>query len=529
MAAPNVPSAADTAGEEDWGPFGRPLFDDPSSRALSRVGVVDVGSNSVRMVVFDGAARSPAYFYNEKIMCGLGKGLVETGRLNPEGRIRALAALKRFSLLADGMGISPLTVVATAATREAADGPEFQADVLRETGLRLWVIDGDEEARLSAQGVLLGWPEAQGIVCDMGGNSMELARIGGGKVGARASTQLGPFRLLQIDGGADKRRAHVNQVLTEVQTRLKSTGERIYLVGGSWRVIARLDMERRNYPLTVLHEYSMTPKGLLDTLDWIAANDLSQLRARTGTSSERMELVPQACEVLRELIAIFKPSEIDISAYGIREGLLYEQMPERLRARDPLIEAARMSEMTSARVPGFGKKLFEFLQPLFKDASYDRLRLIKAACLLHDTTWRAHPDYRAEACFDNATRANLGGLDHPGRVFLGLALLHRYKNSHSGSRLEPLFRLLSDDEMQDAEVLGKAMRFGAMFSIADPAVAGVLNWQAKKRILELRLTPLGEGLFGEVAKSRFASLATALKAQPVVVTADADAVADADA
>ena len=518
MAAVTAPVAVDTAGDEDQGPFGRPLFDDPSTRALSRVGVVDVGSNSVRMVVFDGAARSPAYFYNEKVMCGLGKGLAETGRLNPDGRKRALAALKRFSLLADGMGISPLTVVATAATREASDGPEFQADVLRETGLKLWVIDGDEEARLSAQGVLLGWPEAQGIVCDMGGNSMELARIGGGKVGKRASTQLGPFRLLQVEGGADKRRAHIDRVLKDVQNDFKSTGERIYLVGGSWRVIARLDMERRNYPLTVLHEYRMTPKGLLDTLDWIAANDLSQLRARTGTSGERMELVPQACEVLREMIAIFKPSEIDISAYGIREGLLYEQMPERLRARDPLIEAARMSEMTTARVPGFGKKLFEFLLPLFRESSRERLRLIKAACLLHDTTWRAHPDYRAEACFDNATRANLGGLDHPGRVFLGLALLHRYKNSHSGSRLEPLFRLLSDDEMQEAEVLGKAMRFGAMFSIADPAVAGALDWQPKKRIIELTLTSLGQGLFGEVAQSRFASLATALKAQSVITT-----------
>ena len=518
MAAVTAPVAVDTAGDEDQGPFGRPLFDDPSTRALSRVGVVDVGSNSVRMVVFDGAARSPAYFYNEKVMCGLGKGLAETGRLNPDGRKRALAALKRFSLLADGMGISPLTVVATAATREASDGLEFQADVLRETGLKLWVIDGDEEARLSAQGVLLGWPEAQGIVCDMGGNSMELARIGGGKVGKRASTQLGPFRLLQVEGGADKRRAHIDRVLKDVQNDFKSTGERIYLVGGSWRVIARLDMERRNYPLTVLHEYRMTPKGLLDTLDWIAANDLSQLRARTGTSGERMELVPQACEVLREMIAIFKPSEIDISAYGIREGLLYEQMPERLRARDPLIEAARMSEMTTARVPGFGKKLFEFLLPLFRESSRERLRLIKAACLLHDTTWRAHPDYRAEACFDNATRANLGGLDHPGRVFLGLALLHRYKNSHSGSRLEPLFRLLSDDEMQEAEVLGKAMRFGAMFSIADPAVAGALDWQPKKRIIELTLTSLGQGLFGEVAQSRFASLATALKAQSVITT-----------
>lgn len=507
------------ADDDEDGPFGRPLFDDPSARALSRVGVVDVGSNSVRMVVFDGAARSPAYFYNEKIMCGLGKGLAETGRLNPQGRIRALAALKRFALLADGMGISPLTVVATAATREAEDGPEFQADVLRETGLRLWVIDGDEEARLSAQGVLLGWPDAKGIVCDIGGNSMELARIGNGRVGKRVSTPLGPFRLQQIKGDASVRKAHIAKVLKAAQADLHSEGERIYLVGGSWRVIARLDMERRNYPLTVLHEYRMTPRGLTDTLDWLAVADLAVLRGRTGTSSERMELVPLACEVLRELVQMLKPSEIDVSAYGIREGLLYEQMPERLRARDPLIEAARMSELTQSRIPGFGKKLFEFLEPLFSDAGKDRLRLIKTACLLHDTTWRAHPDYRAEACFDNATRANLGGLDHPGRVFLGLALLHRYKNSRAGSRLEPMFRLLTEDEVQEAEVLGKAMRFGAMFSVGNPAKAGALDWNAKKRLLTLTLTPDGEGLFGEVAQARFASLAQAMKAQTAVTKA----------
>lgn len=511
--------ATDAGSDDDWGPFGRPLFDDASARALSRVGVVDVGSNSVRMVVFDGAARSPAYFFNEKIMCGLGKGLHETGKLNPEGRKRALAALKRFALLAEGMGATPLTVVATAATREAEDGPDFQAEVLRETGLKLWVIDGDEEARLSAQGVLLGWPEAKGIVCDIGGNSMELARIGDGKVGKRVSTPLGPFRLQQVKGGEKKRQKLIERVVTSAQTAIKSTGERIYLVGGSWRVIARLDMERRNYPLTVLHEYRMTPQGLLDTLDWIAANDLALLRARTGTSSERMELVPLACEVLRELIRLLKPSEIDVSAYGIREGLLYEQMPHRLRQRDPLIEAARMAEMTSARVPGFGKKLYDFLLPLFREADKDRLRLIKAACLLHDTTWRAHPDYRAEVCFDNATRANLGGLDHPGRVFLGLSLLHRYKNSRAGSRLEPLFRLLTDQEMQEAEVLGKAMRFGAMFSIADPAEAGSLRWQPKKRLLELTLTERGTALFGEVAQARFASLALSMKATTRVVAA----------
>ena len=514
--AENTPTATDHADL-----FARPLFIDDGGRALARVGVVDVGSNSVRMVVFDGAARSPAYFYNEKIMCGLGKGLAETGRLNPEGRVRALAALKRFALLARGMGIGPLTVVATAATREAEDGPEFQEQVFAETGLRLHVVDGSEEARLSAQGVLLGWPDAAGVVCDIGGNSMELARIGEGKVGSRISTPLGPFRLLQLKGGVKERKTAIDKLLKQAQKKIGSTGERIYLVGGSWRVIARLDMERRNYPLLVLHEYRMTPESLLDTLDWIAASDLAVLRARTGTSSERMELVPIACEVLRELITVLKPKEIDISAYGIREGLLYEQMPEKLRERDPLIEAARMTERTQARMPGFGKKLYEFLLPLFEKESPARLRLIKAACLLHDTTWRAHPDYRAEACFDNATRANLGGLDHPGRVFLGLALLHRYKNSRAGSRMEALFRLLSDDELRLAEVLGKAMRFGAMFAVGNPADAGRLVWLPKKKVLGLELTEDGAGLFGEVAQSRFAALAVALKADTRIALAAA--------
>ena len=501
---------------EDHGPFGRPLFDDPSARALSRVGVVDVGSNSVRMVVFDGAARSPAYFYNEKIMAGLGQGLAQTGRLNPRGRERALLALRRFAVLARGMQVSPLTCVATAAVREAEDGPAFQAQVEAETGLKLWVISGDEEARLSAQGVLLGWPDARGIVCDIGGNSMELARIGGGRVGRRATSPLGPFRLQLVEGGPAKRREHIRRILAGLRDQLQPEGDRIYLVGGSWRVIARLDMERRGYPLTVLHEYRMMPKSLLETLDWIAASDLTLLRARTGTGAERMELVPLACEVLRELVRMFRPREIDVSSYGIREGLLFEQMPERLRARDPLIEAARVAEQTSARMPGFGKKLFEFLAPLFKGAAPERVRLIKAACLLHDTTWRAHPDYRAEVCFDNATRANLGGLDHPGRVFLGLSLLHRYKNSRAGSRLEPLFHLLSEDQIQEAEVLGKAMRFGAMFASADPAEAGALTWKPKKRELTLRLTPLGEALFGEVAAARFQSLVLALRATAVV-------------
>ncbi|NIZ14268.1 Ppx/GppA family phosphatase [Phaeobacter sp. HF9A] len=497
---------------EDWDGFGRPLFDSPDARALKRVGVVDVGSNSVRLVVFDGAARSPAYFYNEKIMCGLGAGLSETGRLNPRGRERALEALKRFQMLAKGLLPDPLTVVATAAVRDASDGPEFCAEVEAATGLRIRVITGEEEARLSAQGVLLGWPGAYGLICDIGGSSMELAEIHGGKVGKCVTSNLGPLKLKDIKGGRKGRKEHIDAVMETLRTQMGDQRDRLFLVGGSWRAIARIDMLRRSYPLTVQHEYRMSAKDVRATAKFIEQNDLEKIRNDCGISSARMALVPYAADVLVRLIKAFHPKDIAVSSYGIREGLLYEQMPDRLRERDPLIEAARFAEAKDSRVTGFGKTLYNFVKPLFGGAPYAKMRLVKAACLLHDVSWRAHPDYRAEVCFDNATRANLGGLKHSERVFLGLALLHRYRNKRQSNHFENLFDLLPAEKQTEAEILGKAMRFGAMLMVGEDAEIGNLRWQPRKRLLHVELPAECTPLFGEVAQARLLSLANALKA-----------------
>ncbi|MWD27009.1 exopolyphosphatase [Aquicoccus sp. SCR17] len=496
----------------EWEPFGKPLFDDPQARRLSRVGVVDVGSNSVRLVVFDGAARSPAYFYNEKIMCGLGAGMSETGRLNPEGRVRALSALRRFQKLAEGMGIAPLSAVATAAVRDAEDGPDFRAEVERETGLRLWVIGGEEEARLSAQGVLLGWPGSYGLVCDIGGSSMELAEIRNGRVGKRVSSNLGPLKLQGIKGGKKGRKQVIKETMDKLLETMGPQHDRLFLVGGSWRAIARIDMERRGYPLHVLHEYRMSARSVSATVKFIEKSDLEELRGRCNISQARMSLVPLAAEVLSRLLRTFGPKDIAISSYGIREGLLYEQMPQVLRDRDPLIESCRFAESKDARMPGFGRVLYNFVMPLFKNAPPPRRRLVKAACLLHDVSWRAHPDYRAEVTFDNATRANLGGLKHSERIFLGLALLHRYKNKREGTPFDALFDMVEDRDIQEAEVLGKAMRFGAMLWMSDHEAPGELRWSPRKKNLELRLSKRAEPLFGEVAEARFLSLAQSLGA-----------------
>ncbi len=445
-------------------------------------------------------------------MAGLGAGVAETGRLNPEGKRRAMAAMKRFRRLIEGMAASPVIAVATAAMREAEDGVAFREEVEAETGITIRIIDGAEEARLSAQGVLVGWPGAEGLVCDIGGSSMELAQVGGGGIGASVTSPLGPLRLQGLQGGKKAVRARIRDIVANLRGEVGTSPGRLFLVGGSWRAIARIDMARRGYPLHVQHEYRMQPKDVRDTVKFIQKSTIAELRSDTGIGESRMALVPLASLVLKEVVKALKPREIAVSSYGIREGLLFEQMPIELRDRDPLIEACRFSEAKDARQPGFGRALYQFVLPLFRAAGPRRLRLVRAACLLHDVHWRAHPDYRHEACFDSVTRANLGGMTHEERVFLGLSLLHRYKGSREGTRFEELIRILPEPDIAAAEVLGRAMRFGAMFSAEEPLRHGDLRWFPKRRHLDLRLRDAAQDLFGEVAEARFSALASALGA-----------------
>ncbi len=494
-------------------PYEKPVLPQLDERRLSKIAVLDVGSNSVRLVVFDGAARSPSYFYNEKLMCRLGEGLSTTGYLNSEGKERAIAAIRRFKFLTTAMGISEVTAVATAAVRKAKDGLEFCQQVFEQTEQKIWVIDGAEEAQLSAQGVLLGWPESFGLVCDLGGSSMELAEINHGLVGRSVTSDLGPLKLQELQGGGAARQAYIRKTMRRLAADMGPQQNRLFLVGGSWRALARVDMQRTDYPLRVVHEYRMGSSSVAKTLAFLEEVGLEALQNLCGISQSRMSLLPYAGEVLCELLDVFEPKDIAISSYGLREGLLYQQMSDDIRARDPLIEACKMSEIKDARVPGMGKSIYNFVRPLFKDAGPDLLRIIRAACLLHDVSWRAHPDYRAEVCFDNATRANLGGLKHSERMFLAIALMHRYTNKRDDEIFSWMFRILNGDEVKSAEILGKAMRLGAMLWVSDEVAQAQLHWNEKTCALQLSLPGVASALYGEVADARLQSLAIAIKAQ----------------
>lgn len=472
---------------------------------LKRIGVIDVGSNSVRLVVFDGMARSPAYFFNEKVLCGLGAGLAETGRLSREGWGRAMAALRRFAALAERMQLSGMIAVATAAVREALDGPAFCDEVERQTGLMLHVASGGEEARLAAKGVLLGWPHAEGLVCDMGGASMELAHVAKGEIGDCATSPLGPLKLAGLP--QDELAKEVRKGVKALRKAVPGPAPRLFLVGGSWRAIARLDMERVGYPLKVLHGYAPPIPQLTESLTWIREQDQARMSALTGTSTARLSLVPLAAQVLAELIRRVEPGRVTISAYGLREGLLYRQMPETMRALDPLIEACRHMEAASARTAGFGDALFEWLAPLYPGEPECDLRLIRAACLLHDMNWRAHPDFRAELCFESVMRANFAGVNHAERAFLGLALLNRYKSTAPGEGVGRYAALIAPERAVEAVVLGRAMRLGAMLSGAAKGVLEHARLSRRDRRLTLTLEAKAQAFAGEAVERRLMGLA----------------------
>ncbi|MEM6306503.1 MAG: exopolyphosphatase, partial [Pseudomonadota bacterium] len=310
-------------------------------------------------------------------------------------------------------------------------------------------------------------------------------------------------KLASLADDPDQLHRYIAQTVAQASDDMGPQSHRLLLVGGSWRAIARIDMHRRGYPLQVLHEYRMTADDVAATADLIAQSDPNDLRQPCGISAGRMALVPLAIPVLQAVVAKFAPFDIAISSYGIREGLLYEQMPQKMRNRDPLIEACRHAEAKDARRPGFGKRLAKFIAPLFPKAHDDLRRLIKAACLMHDVNWRAHPDYRAEVCFDTVTRANLGGIKHNERVFLGTALMYRYRNTPEGTRFEELITLLTQNDATKAEILGKAMRLGAMlWDDTDPASLGI-----EQGTLSLNMAPTSLPLNGEVVEARLASLA----------------------
>lgn len=424
------------------------------------VGIIDIGSNSVRFVAYGGAARVPSTLFNEKIMAALGRGVARNGLLDEEGVSKTLEALARFRQLAREMRLKKLHTVATAAVRDAKNGKLFLKQVA-DLGLKPRLLSGSEEAGLSGLGVISAIPTAKGMVADLGGGSLELIGVARGAAGNGISLPLGVLRV-----GPDPKREELSAAIKagvkghRLKDAAKNAG--LYLVGGSFRALALLDMKTQGHPLPIVHHHRINPTRLTDLKAIMASLGIEELKRLTGISQARLPTLPAAVTILEAMIGTLEPRRVIVSAFGIREGLLYGDLDEATKNEDPLLAAALEIGDRLGRFGDHGAALDQWMDPLFPEDGPELKRYRLAACLLGDIAWNAHPDYRAERAVDLAIHGNWVGIDANGRAVLGRALCSAFSGD---SAFNPeILTLLRPGEDARVSAWGRAIRLAQRLS-----------------------------------------------------------------
>jgi len=488
-----------------------------AQKRAASVAVIDIGSNSVRLVVYEKMARSLISVFNEKALCGLGREVQSTGLLAPDAVDKALTSLRRFHALCKIQQVGRIYAIATAACRDASNGPDFIARAERICGTRIEILSGPREAKLSALGVISGVHKPDGIVGDLGGGSLELIDVRGHQVRGGVTLPLGSLALQDLSHKSLKRAERiVNAELTEVPRLAAGRGRTFYAVGGTWRALARIHIIQSGYPLKVMHGYSIPAAealGFVQRLRRLAAsNTLADVEV---VAEARRPLLTYAALVLEYIIRTTRPKTITFSTFGVREGLLFSMLPDAERNKDGLICAAQSLNELLSRSAQHAQELIEWTDRLarvvhLRETEEDR-RLRHAACLLSDIGWRVHPDHRGEQTLTTIIDGNFGSISHPGRAFVGLSVFFRYAGLSEENQPPTIMQEQVTQAMLDrAKVLGAAFRVAHLISAARPGVLPATHFRTQSRKLMLVFEHQMVDLVADRVGSRFKQLARLL-------------------
>lgn len=490
-----------------------------------RAAVIDIGSNSVRLVVFAGAARCPATLFNEKVMAGLGAGIGVSGALSAESMQTALDTLARYARLVAALRVESLRAVATAAVRRASNGAEFIARVRQQTGIAVEILDGEVEARNSALGVLAGIPGADGIVGDLGGGSLELARVANGEVTEVTSLPLGALRLTALhQQGRAALLAEIRAAVRQLGWHGRGAGRPFYAVGGSWRALVQLHMQRTRWPLPIVHQYRLTAAELPRLVRALAHLSDKSLRRIPELSRGRIPQLPGTAALLQAIVRDLGSDSVIASAYGLREGLLFGALPPPAQRADPLLVAARdcarrdgrQATESPAQADALAAALLRFSDGLFAAEAPPLRRLRQAACLLADTSWRAHPELRAEDAVDRALHGTWVGIEAGERAMLAAALWEVNGGGKHGRHTDILRQLAPPDDLARARRWGLVLRLGLRLAGGGPTLleSAALGRSADGRLLWLSLSAALHYLYDQPVAKRHKLLAQAFSALP---------------
>lgn len=482
-----------------------------------RIGIVDIGSNTVRLVVYDAPARLPVPIFNERVACGLGIGMGSTGRLNPEGVELARQCLARFCGLAKEMQVDQFKMLATAAVRDAEDGEEFARNIEDTCGFPVQILSGEEEARLGAAGIIGGSPSADGLFGDMGGGSLDLVSLDHGKFGHSVTLPLGHLRITEdAEGNPKKAQRIIDTHLDQVPWLGDISGRSFYAVGGTWRALARVYIEQVDYPLHMIDNFTVGVKEARDLTRVISRLSPNSLEQMSGVARRRSDTLPLASLVLNRLLKRTKPTELIFSGYGLREGQFFDLLPDDLKRQDPLIAACEGFAQRGGRFSAHGDEISDWIAPLFRNVSESDFRLIKAAALLSDIGWTEHPDYRALHAFIRILRLPIAGVTHRERVLLALSIFVRYNGKRRQFEVRQVRALLEEDDDHLAAVLGHALRLAHTVSGGVPGLLPRTKLSLDAGEIRLNLGSDRQLFFGEAVERLMDGLAKFLKVRPVI-------------
>ena len=484
----------------------RPARSSRGAGAIRRIAAIDVGSNSVRQIVADVTPEGGITVIDEmKAAPRLGADLEHTGVLGTQAMERAAAAIGRMATLARQLGAHRIDAVATSAVRDAGNAAEFVARVRQEAGLQIRIIDGADEARLSYLSALAHFDLGAGrtVVMDIGGGSLELAMAADGVLDNLVSLPFGALRLTErfLGGGATRKglarlRKEVRDGVRDVLPRRDWRGAQLIGSGGTFTNLASIHLARRGM-LTArnVHATAVSRVDVEHILGMLAVASPDERRTIVGLNPERADIIVAGLAVAAEVLARLEAREVQVSRYGIREGLLLEAARVVPTVADPgaarersvreFAERCHFEVPHAEHVQRLALRLFDALGPRLGCEPNERATLADAA-LLHDVGYHISYDRHHKHAYHLIVHAELLGITPAEQVVI--ANVARYHRGSPPRKQQGNFGVL------DAPLRKQINRLSALLRVADGFdrghVGAVRDVKVRWMKRAIRITPV---------------------------------------
>ena len=447
---------------------------------VRRIAAIDIGSNSVRQIIADVTGGGAIQVVDEmKAAPRLASGLAETGQLADTSMARAVEAIARMATLARQLGADHIEAVATSAVRDAANATDFVGRVHKETGLRVRVLDGEEEARLSFRSALAHFELGMGraVVVDIGGGSLELVLSADGVIERLGSLPLGAVRLTERympDGTTSPKtlralRKEVREALRPYLPVRDWRGAQLIGSGGTFTNLAGLHLTRQGIFTARNVHAARVPRGDVEhILETLHAMGPDERRNVEGLNADRADIIVAGLAVVAEVMARLQSREVQVSRYGIREGILLEAARVRPVVADPgearersvreFAERCHYEAPHASNVQRLALRLFDALGARLGCAPEER-KLLADAALLHDVGYHISYDRHHKHSYHLVLHAELLGVSPEEQVVI--ANVARYHRGGGPKKKHSNYGTL------DRELRGRVKRLAALLRVAD--------------------------------------------------------------